>query len=58
MVFLAISVVSLIEADDDTNNSIGIGQEPPTPWKTITKNNYASLHLTDAVRSTAEQEKL
>ena len=31
MVFLAISVVSLIEADDDTNNSIGIGQEPPTP---------------------------
>ena len=31
MVFLAISVVSLIEADDDTNSSIGIGQEPPTP---------------------------
>ena len=31
MVFSAVSVVSLIEADDDTNSSVGIGQGPPAP---------------------------
>ena len=40
LVFSAISIVSLFEVDDDTNNSVGVGRYPPPPpnWKTKTKN--------------------
>ena len=31
MFFSAVSVVSLSEADDDTNDSVGVEREPPPP---------------------------
>ena len=45
MVFTAISRVSLIEADNDTDYSISVGQEK----KEEKKHNYASFRHTDAV---------
>ena len=41
MVFSAISVVALFEADDDTNNAVDVGQEPPPTQK---NNNTTTTH--------------
>ena len=59
MVFSAVSMVSSFEADDDTHDSVGVGERNETRTKT-NKQLQASLRHTDAVRSRmkAEREKV